>query len=1034
MTWLVFTLFFVSGACGLFYEVVWSRMLTLIFGRGALAVGTVLAAFMAGLALGSYLLGKFADRGRNPLRLYGYCEIGVGLTAFIATALLSQITPLYVQAHAALGGSPFAFALVRFLIAFFLLIAPTILMGATLPILSRFVILRLSRVGRELGRLYAINTVGAVIGSLASGFYLIGRVGLHGTIYLAVIGNLAVGILSYLLSRRHGWTNLAAGKPASDSVNAPAAVPAPGDIPSALTSRVVLWAFALSGFASFAYEVFWTRSLVIMLGNTTYAFSLMLMAFLSGIALGGYGIRFFADRVKSPLLLFAAIEVLIGLLSAASLPLLFLIVRSDAVTSFISRMSGRLGLLFFSNFGVALVLMLLPATLIGATLPLVSRIFLSDLKDTGTTIGRVYAVNTLGNVFGALLPGLLILPLFGIQKGILLMAGLNLSLGIMLAFSRWKNALAVVFSTALAFVLFAALLPGMAVTFQFPSDSETANDEVLFYKEGGLVTTKVWASADSAYKLISVDGINIGGTSDSDYKQQILAHLPKLLLRSYRSELSIGLGSGILVGESARHSALRRIVCVEISRGVVEGARYFSKENYNIMDDPRTAIVIDDAADFLRTTRERFDIISADEKTAGRYASNSFSYSREYYELLKQRLAPGGLVIQWMPTELPSSQYTLVLRTFLDSFPHVTLWYFPAVGRFSLPNTFLVGSIERIDIDPVRMRHAMESDANAFQGVRKYGLTTAEDVLAHFVAGEETLRRTVPPGPVNSFEKPYYEFYSPREYAVPPLERTLVNHELLMSMIGTDFDRFVRKTVGGPDGDRLTAAFQAEGIYLKGYELQLRGWDPAAVFQYYQQAIRTAPWDEDLRNEVVAYLDNMFRAHYANRDYAGAVALLQEATEIDPGSAEVHEDYGRMLSFMKETGLAVGELQRALTLNPGLVAARRDLGLIHASQGDVGKAMVEWKEALAAEPNDVKTLVFYGLSLAEGGFRSEAVSLLRRAYQLAPENPEVIDGYARGVYLSGDVTAARRIVLKGGRYFESNPAFEEFRARLLARG
>jgi Flp pilus assembly protein TadD len=287
---------------------------------------------------------------------------------------------------------------------------------------------------------------------------------------------------------------------------------------------------------------------------------------------------------------------------------------------------------------------------------------------------------------------------------------------------------------------------------------------------------------------------------------------------------------------------------------------------------------------------------------------------------------------------------------------------------------------------------------------------------------------------VGSFERPYYEFYSPREYAVSPLERTLVNHELLMSMIGPDFDRFVRKAVDGPDGDCLTAAFQAEGIYLKGYELQLRGWEPAVVFQYYQQALKTAPWDEDLRNEVVSYLDNMFRAHYANGDYAGSVALLKEATEIDPGSAEVHEDYGRMLSYMKETDPAVGELQQALALNPDLVPARRDLGLIYAFRGHISEAMTEWKEVLSVDPDDVKTLVFYGLSLAGGGFRSDSVSLLRRAYQLAPQNPEVIDGYARGAYLAGDVAAARRIVLKGGRYFEGYPAFKEFRARLLARG
>ena len=202
--------------------------------------------------------------------------------------------------------------------------------------------------------------------------------------------------------------------------------------------------------------------------------------------------------------------------------------------------------------------------------------------------------------------------------------------------------MAVVYTTVAAFLVAAVVIVRLPILFQFPSEYQRQWDEVLFYKEGALVTTKVWVSSDTGYKVISVDGINIGGTSDSDYKQQILAHLPKLLLKSYSSELSIGLGSGILIGESARHAALKKIECVEISKGVVAGAGYFSEENYNILKDPRATIIVDDVVDFLQTATEQYDIISADEKTAGKYATNSFSYSKEYYSLLRQRLAPGG--------------------------------------------------------------------------------------------------------------------------------------------------------------------------------------------------------------------------------------------------------------------------------------------------------------------------------------------------------------------------------------------------------
>ncbi len=1028
MSLFVFALFFISGACGLIYEVVWSRMMTLIFGRSVLAVGTVLAAFMWGLAIGSYLLGKYADRSRNPLRLYAIYEIGVGISAFIASFLLMRITPIYVWVHATFGDYPVMFIVVRFFIAFALLTLPTALMGATLPLLSRVVVKQLSRVSHELGSLYAINTVGAVAGSLLAGFYLIGRLGLHDTVAVAVVGNLAVGIVAWFASFRTG--------PAGDKV----AQSSPDTSPvihidigrSRSTFRLVLLSFALSGVTSFAYEIFWTRSLVFLLGNTTYAFTLMLTAFLLGIALGGYGIRFLADMVKAPLRLFAVIEILIGVFSAIALPLLFLIVKSDAIHALILRYSAQLDLLAASNFLLSLSLMLFPATLIGATLPLMGRIFLSDLQRTGTTVGKLYAVNTIGNVIGALLPGLVIMPIMGIQKGILLMAALNVGLGIALFFSQGKRAMIFLSATAVAFVFFALFLVRLPIAFQFPSEYQRPRDEVLYYKEGGLVTTKVWTSADSGYKVISVDGINIGGTSDSDYKQQLLAHLPKLLLKSYRSELSIGLGSGILAGESARHSALRKIVSVEISQGVASGAAYFSEANYSILHDPRAVIVVDDVVDFLETTPDHFDIISADEKTTGKYATNSFSYSKEYYAMLQKRLAPGGLVIQWMPTDLPPTQYALALRTFLDSFPHVQLWYFPPIGRFTMSNTILVGSNDPVDMDPLWMRQAMEREPEAFMGIRKYGLTTAEAVLAHFVGTEETLRRALPPGPVNSFDKPYYEFYSPRDYAVPPNERTLVNHSMLTAVRGPDFNRIVMKGIIGPEAGRLQAAFQAEGTFLDGHTAQLRGNPFPAVMGRYDQAIGLAPWDRNLRNEVVSYLNREYLSLYLNGDYPDAAGILRQAADLFPESSDVHEDYGWILWRINQSDLAMTELQRALAMNTKLIPPRRILASIYASRGQSEQAIAQWKTALALDPNNVPTLVGYGIYLADLRSSSDALDYVRKAYRLDSEDPEVINAYAIVTYATGNISEARHIVLKGGNYYHGNRDFEKIRAAILS--
>jgi len=867
MNWLIFILFFISGGCGLIYEIVWSRMLLPIFGRSALAVGTVLAAFMMGLALGSYILGKYSDRSRNPLRLYAIYEGSIALTALFASIILFRITPFYVWVHTYLGDSSVMFAVCRFLIAFIPLVVPTLLMGATLPIFSRIVITQIVRVERELGRLYAINTVGAVAGSIAAGFFLIRHFGIHGTIYCAVAGNLAVGITAYVASKRF---MAPAESPLNNPSQTDSAVVSQIDPLTKQRYRLALWAFGLSGFASFAYEVFWTRSLVFLVGNTIYAFTLMLTAFLSGIALGGYGIRFIAARAKNPFYLFAVIEILIGLTSVASLPLLFIIVKSDWLNSFISNMSGQIGLLALSNFGVALLLMLIPATLIGTTFPLMGRLFLDDLKCTGTSVGKIYAVNTIGNVLGALLPGVLILPLLGIQKGILMMAALNCCIGVVIVLSwRGKRFATKLIATSLLFIFISLIIVRAPLKFQFPSQFRTANDEVLFYHEGGLVTTMVWGTADTGYKMISVDGIGIGGTSDSDYKQQILAHLPKLLLKTYDSELSVGLGSGILAGESARHSDLKKIVCVELAKGVVKGAEYFAEENYNILKDPRAVLVLDDIMDYLQTSKDKFDIISADEKTTGKFASNSMSYSKDYYSLLIKHLAPGGIVIQWMPTDLPYSQYTLAMRTFLASFPHVMLWYFPPVGRFEMSNTFLIGSNDPIKLDPAQMQENFNREPTAFQGILKYGLTSADSVLVHFIATDSILRRDFPSGPLNSFEHPYYEFYSPQDYALPSHLRAIANHDLLMSFRGKEFETVVDWSKS-TDKARLEETSRAEGDFLNLYGMQLRGVPKPSLYPYYENAMEIAPWNRNMRNEIVSFLNSEARENTRSGDYTNA--------------------------------------------------------------------------------------------------------------------------------------------------------------------
>jgi len=859
LTALILLLFFLSGALALVYQVVWSRMMMQVFGSTAMAVGTVLAAFMSGMALGSWFFGKVADRKRNCLLLYAWLEIGIALAALASHVLLSKISPAHQAIYQLVGSSAAVFALVRFLMAFLLVMAPTVLMGATLPVLTRYRARHQARVGINLSTLYALNTFGAVTGVLITGFFLIGRYGIHIPVYIAAIGNLLIGCITWLVSTRLSNAKAAASPPAAEPEQGQDS--ASGTLLSPGIYRLVLFGLGLSGFTSFAYEIYWTRSLVFVLGNSTYALTTMLGAFLTGIALGGYLIRFFLIRIRDHSVVFGWIQVLLGIFSAMALPLLFSFDDPQSLSQYIIKTSTQAIPLIFAGFGLAFLVMLIPATLIGATFPLVGQIGVRDLNKTGASVGRIYAINTLGNVLGALLPGFFLLNWLGIQKGILAMAAINTTLGFVILFLRllrpprhklWRLAL------PMLLVFSVTIMSSTPIHFQFPSDGEYDFFQTIFYREGPLATTKVYVNPRANEKHMSVDGIVIGGTGYSEFKQLLLAHLPKLLVEDVSRELSVGLGSGILAGESAQHSRVREITAVEIEPGVIEGAARFTQENHQVLENPAVNIVVDDIGNFLRTTSDTYQVITADEKTADEYASNGFSYSLDYYELLRKHLAPGGIVAQWVPTTLPPRQYRMVLKTFSRSFPHVQLWYFPPAHKRGPFNTILIGSNEAIAVKYHHIKRQFEENPEAFKSLVPYGLTSAEAVIPHFVADRETIIRAVEMASLNSLDHPRYEFFYPWDYTIDRQNKFMANHEFLLELKRKAYVEFLTSLGQGmQDSGRMNQTFAAEFRYQSGFGKFLQGIPVEEQYRIFDGALATAPWNDSLRARIYAQYEHI---------------------------------------------------------------------------------------------------------------------------------------------------------------------------------
>jgi Flp pilus assembly protein TadD len=348
-------------------------------------------------------------------------------------------------------------------------------------------------------------------------------------------------------------------------------------------------------------------------------------------------------------------------------------------------------------------------------------------------------------------------------------------------------------------------------------------------------------------------------------------------------------------------------------------------------------------------------------------------------------------------------------------------------------NTFVVGSLEEIELDPDWMSRALERDRNAFEGWRQYGLTTAESLLAHYVADGDAVLAATEGALENTLENPYYEFYLPREYAVPVNSRTLANHDFLVGLRRERGLDDLATRLAGPPSERLVAAFRAEDRFLDGLRLQLEERPYTEFGAHFDEALSLAPWNDNLRAQIVSYLWNFAGVLYLEGAYPEALSYMRRAVEVYPSDGEIRYYHGIILLQTGQRGAGLEELQNAIELEPRLLAPRRRLASELLAAREYGPAADQMEAILAIEPEDLYTLVTYAAFLAERGADStRADTLLEQARRIAPRDPSVIDAGAWLAHLRGDHSEARRIVERGGRYYENEPMFEQRRQRILS--
>jgi len=738
---LIYTIFVGSGACGLIYETAWVRLFGLVFGSTVYSVTMVLAAFMAGLALGSWWLGRVADRHPRPMLLYGMLEAGIGIMGAASPWLIRALEPGYVWLYHALSLPLPALNAVKFGLSFVVVLIPTALMGGTFPVLNRFVIRRLEALGNSTAVLYGLNTLGAVTGTLLAAFWLIGRFGVTHAIYAAAAVNLAVAAVISVWGLCTRWEPAAV---------APEAEPAaPGRDPFTPTERLAAFTFAMSGLAALGYEVIWTRTLVYTLGTSVYSFAIMLATFLLGIAVGPFLVARRVDRMPRPLLALGVVQALIGIASVGGLLALTAWLWKPADMYMLERD-------FLVKAARAGGAMLPSALLMGATFPIVARTVANQEGTIGSRLGRIYSLNTLFSIVGSLVTGLVLLRLVGAWHTMLMLASLNLLVA-MVVLGRAEAGRALRRGAVLAV---AVVLTGgwLALHGADPFRAAVVATEGqwgpnVFYTEDEYATTTLFKPADKPLHL-SIDGVPMAKlTVDT----QIMAHLPLAIIPRPRKALLICFGMGATWNAARAHPELTQIDAVELVPGVVEAYRRFSDEPESLQD-PRARIHVTDGRNFLLLSRDKYDLISVDPPVPVYSAGAVLLAAEGFFTSCRRHLTRDGIMMNWVPEICTPQQRCLMMNTFRAVFPHATVWQSPD-GH----GLYMLGTQRPLrEVWDTRRVLAQLSRPEVVANMARYRepgkRVTPQMVLDSFLLDERALARYCAGMAVMTDDRPYVEF------------------------------------------------------------------------------------------------------------------------------------------------------------------------------------------------------------------------------------------------------------------------------------
>jgi len=960
----VYAAFFLSGFTSLVLEVVWSKALGFTLGSTLHAVSTVIAVYLGGLALGAYAAGRLAPRLTRPILGYGMLEVGIGVYALVSLALLRALEPLIGVAYAGPGADSTLYVVVRASVSGLVLLPPTVLMGATLPWLVAWAGSGGSSFGRELARLYGINTLGAVAGVVVAGFGLVPFVGLAGSARLAGLLALTLGVGLILFGLR--------GRPVPAAQSAPTRTTAPKRAPRRAWAVLL---FGLSGAVALTLEITWTRVFGLIFGSSVYSFSLVLAAYLLGVALGStlWGGRLAEGarpwRAFGLLQAGLAAGVVAGLWLLPELPLLFM------ATLLASR--EQLGVVYLTQAGLAGLVVLLPCLALGALFPVGARL-LGRAGDSGSrATGLAYAVNTAGTIAGSLLAGFVLLPRAGVQASLVGATLVALALGAAAILNdaagrpierggrsatRWSA----LFLTATLLFAVAALLaprwdralftlgvyrhPGS--TLSWGQALRTARAEIertlerellLFYEEGLHSVVSVHGYRDQPRKrTLRVNGKPDAGTGDDMATQIMLGHLPMLWAPPQARVCVIGLGSGVTARAALAHDPLS-VTVVEIERGVVDAARWFDDVSERVLDDPRVELVLEDGRTHLQHSGRRYDMIVSEPSNPWIAGVNNL-FTTDFYRRVRSALTPEGVFCQWVQFyALSQRAMASLLGSFAEVFPQGEAFLFERDLLLIAPPTpsFVPG--ERLRLE----RRALEPVA-AY--LARFDLHADGYVASRHLARVAHLAEQLPTAPLNTDDRPFVEYRAPFDlYRIAP-DETL---DVATGLAEPDPLEGLARWVEEAD---LTRVATAAGIELARIGRESRA-EALAVGLARRGAVdaANAVTDAAQRGAAARRVETTCEAAgvaLESGDLDHAELLLAGVFEVDPNNVAAHLLAGRAAMRRENLEQARGHLelvrgrgdprQRSVALN--------NLGIVEMREGRAQRGLTAFEAARASAP------------------------------------------------------------------------------------